>query len=222
MVQWLDDFAAYMPPQALAYWLFIFTGILWGTLFPSLSGMILNPVRPLQNPMNMPFDGCKLFDLTRFDYNQLQKVRHCFGYIMSFFLTVAGYYGCSGMLAYEPALERYARFGLLLPGLVSFGTHFQFNWERYHNGVQMIKSYGLLWCAAGNFLSIAITYFWLIQVERVVSPEVKELRYVQVGAWGTNGTLFLLNLIRLYSFIHGGPKEFFEPLVPIEGHQHQD
>jgi hypothetical protein len=213
MKDFLEAAVAFLPPQVWAYWLYMVGGISWGLIFPSLSGMILNLRRPLEDPLNMPLNGYKHFDLRRFDYNDLQKFRHQLGYPVFFFMIMSGYLGVSGLLEDEPYLERYARYVILLGGIGSPTTHIQFNHERYKKGVQMVTTWGLMLCVTGQALYCYMTYKWLRQVQEVVSPPTSDLKLLVGSTWGIFAFLALVNIIRLYSFLRGGPKYFFEPLV---------
>lgn len=204
--------SALPAPSASIFWAGFFGLVIIGLLNPEKSGFVLNPLR-LFNGGSLPLEGAKEFDMSRFDYNSLQKFRHQFGYIASFFLIIAGFLGgYSGMLADEPALQDYARSAVMSLGLGAPPTHYLFNKSRYDNGKQLTKTFGLWLCVAGQVLFSVLTQLWLQQVQ-VALPQDFQVELLTVSVYGLYASFLVLNGIRVLSYLQGGSEYFFEPQV---------
>ena len=204
-------------PSADLFWAAFFGLVVFGLLNPSKSGLKLAPLRPLQGG-SLPLEGAKEFDMEKVDYNSLQKFRHQFGYIVAFFLVIAGYLGgYSGLLADEPALQDYARSAVFSLGIGAVPTHFLFNKDRYDNGKQLVKTFGLGLCVAGQVFFCLLTQLWLAQVQMAIPSEYDlQLNALTFSIYGVYASFIILNGIRAFSYIQGGPDRFFEPQLEAE------
>ena len=127
----VNDVAQFMPPGFWAYWFTLFGLLLYGAMIPNLTGLYPNLQRVKLHPLNIPFDGCNQFDLRCVEYNTIQKIRHMMGYISASSMILSGYVATSsGVLHDHIHLERYARYVILLAGLLTLPGHYQFNHER--------------------------------------------------------------------------------------------